>query len=104
MMTNKTLIAKPVVKNQLWVVTDGKQKIGNVVAEAGGNELKLGDTTTHFDSTKNIERDLKITFEPARRTQLAQENLSFLYLEVLHLLFRTYQKRTSNNEAEVGTI
>jgi len=29
-MTNN-LIAKPVVKNQYWIVTDGKQKVGNVL-------------------------------------------------------------------------
>ena len=29
----KTLIAKPVVQNQFWIVTDGKEKVGNVIAD-----------------------------------------------------------------------
>ena len=38
-MTNKTLIAKPVVKNQFWIVTDGNEKVGNVLADAAGYPL-----------------------------------------------------------------
>lgn len=72
-----TLIAKPVIKNQLWVVTDGKQKVGNVVADQSGYELKLGDVTTHFASTRSIEKDVKITFAPAQKTKSVQETPSF---------------------------
>ena len=27
------LVAKPIIKDQYWVVTDGEQKVGNVIAE-----------------------------------------------------------------------
>ena len=27
------LIAKPIIKNQYWVVTDGDKKVGNVIQE-----------------------------------------------------------------------
>ena len=36
----KTLIAKPVVKNQFWIVTNGKEKVGNVLADGSGFEVK----------------------------------------------------------------
>ena len=38
---SKTLIAKPVVKNQFWIVTDGNEKVGNVLADGSGFEVKL---------------------------------------------------------------
>ena len=55
-MTNKTLIAKPVVKNQFWIVTDGKSKVGNVLADGSGFEVKLNGNKTHYKNTKSIEK------------------------------------------------
>ena len=53
-MTNKTLIAKPVVKNQFWIVTDGTEKVGNVLADGSGFEVKLNGNKTHYKNTKTI--------------------------------------------------
>lgn len=57
-----TLIAKPIVKDQLWVITDGKAKVGNVVAENNGYKVKIGDDQQHFTSTPNIESVIDIHF------------------------------------------
>ena len=59
----KALIAKPVVKNQFWIVTDGTQKVGNVIADGSGFEVKLNGVKTHFDNTKSIEKKVEIEFE-----------------------------------------
>jgi hypothetical protein len=74
---SKTLVAKPIVKNQLWVITDGEQKIGNVVAGEGGYDVKIGNQTHHYASTKTIEKNFKLVFETAKRVNQSQENLSF---------------------------
>lgn len=60
---NKTLIAKPVVKNQFWIVTDGNEKVGNVLADGSGFEVKLNGNKTHYKNTKTIERITNIKFE-----------------------------------------
>ena len=39
------LIAKPVVKNQFWIVTDGHQKVGNIIASGSEFEVKINGTT-----------------------------------------------------------
>jgi hypothetical protein len=57
------LKAKPIVKNQYWVVTDGEKKVGNVIAEGSGYEVILGDKIEHYDSTKAIEKTKLIEFE-----------------------------------------
>ena len=48
------LIAKPVVKNQFWIVTDGEKKVGNVLANGSGFQVKLGDTKREYSNTKTI--------------------------------------------------
>ena len=61
-MTNKTLIAKPVVKNQFWIVTDGTEKVGNVLADGSGFEVKLNGNKTHYKNTKTIKKVANIEF------------------------------------------
>jgi hypothetical protein len=57
-----TLTAKPIVKNQHWVVTDGTKKIGNIVAEGTEFTVKIDNRIEHFDSTKTIEKVKDIQF------------------------------------------
>lgn len=49
-----TLIAKQVVKNQFWIVTDGDKKVGNVTATGSGYEVKVNGGTSFFESKKHI--------------------------------------------------
>jgi hypothetical protein len=65
------LIAKPVVKNQYWIVTDGTQKVGNVVADGTGYDVRIGNTIKHYDSTKAIASKEKIEFAPTKATKPA---------------------------------
>jgi hypothetical protein len=60
---SKPLIAKPVVKNQFWIVTDGKEKVGNVIADGSGFEVKLNGNKTHFKNTNAIKKQTSIQFE-----------------------------------------
>lgn len=61
-----TLIAKPVVKDQYWVVTDGDKKVGNVTADGAGYEVKLNGVNTHYTTTNAIKRKTKIQFQPIK--------------------------------------
>jgi len=60
---SKPLIAKPVVKNQFWIVTDGKEKVGNVIADGSGFEVKLNGNKTHFKNTTAIKKQTSIEFQ-----------------------------------------
>lgn len=71
-----TLIAKPVVKNQYWVVTDGNKKVGNVIAEGSGFNVKLNGTNTHYKNTSDIKRKTKIEFQTLK-TNSAKVQLPF---------------------------
>lgn len=68
------LKAKPIIKNQYWVVTDGDKKIGNVVAEGSGYELKIGKNSQYFDSRKAIEKVASIEFETIKKPVITTES------------------------------
>lgn len=57
------LIAKPIVKNQLWVVTDGSTKVGNVESTGSGYNLRIGGMQRSFNSTKAIQGMVAIEFQ-----------------------------------------
>lgn len=58
-----TLIAKPVVKDQYWIVTDGQHKVGNVIADSGGYNVILNGRVEHCANTADIMREYAIQFE-----------------------------------------
>jgi hypothetical protein len=59
----KNLIAKPIIKDQYWVVTDGEKKVGNLIANNVGVELKLYGNSSQYDSLISIEKDVHIAFD-----------------------------------------
>jgi hypothetical protein len=59
-----TLVAKPIVNNQLWIVLNGTKKVGNVeFTTTGGYKVQIGQTQQCFDSTTKIEDFVKIKFD-----------------------------------------
>lgn len=56
-------IAKPIIKDQYWVVTDGEKKVGNVVADSSGFNLKINGTNTHYKDQSDIKKKAKIQFQ-----------------------------------------
>jgi len=63
---SKPLIAKPVVKNQFWIVTDGTSKVGNVIADGSGFEVKLNGNKKHFKNTSAIKKQTSIEFQTTK--------------------------------------
>lgn len=73
----KTLIAKPVVKNQFWIVTDGNEKVGNVLADGSGFEVKLNGNKSHYKNTTAIKRKTNIEFEAVQKVDKTTHDLPF---------------------------
>ena len=71
------LIAKPIVKNQYWVVTDGDKKVGNVIQEGSEYKVKLNNKTELYNSTKAIEKLKNIEFEKLAKVKPKDTNPPF---------------------------
>jgi len=67
------LVAKPIIKDQFWVVTDGEKKVGNVLANSAGYELILNGSTVQFNNTKDIQKKTKISFQPMKSNKTKVE-------------------------------
>lgn len=60
------LIAKTIIKDQFWVVTDGERKVGNVLANDSGFTLQLNGNDINFKNTDDIKKKAKIKFDPLK--------------------------------------
>ena len=65
MNTLTTLIAKPIVDDQYWVITDGEKKVGNVIANGSGFDLLMRGKKTHYETASEINVKAKVTFQAA---------------------------------------
>lgn len=68
-----TLIAKPIIKDQYWVITDGNKKVGNVLADGTGFEVKLNGENSHYTNTQELKKLTKIRFQPIKSNKTKVE-------------------------------
>lgn len=57
------LVAKPIVKNQFWIVTDGHKKVGNIEANNAGYGVQINGTFLQFSNTEDLKKSTHIRFE-----------------------------------------
>lgn len=74
----KQLIAKPIIQDQYWVVTDGEEKVGNVIADGTEYQVLLNGQNSRFKATDDITKTYKITFE---KIKLTNKKTDLLYSE-----------------------
>lgn len=57
------LVAKPIVKNQFWIVTDGNRKVGNIEANNAGYGVQINGTFLQFNNAAELKKQTQIKFE-----------------------------------------
>jgi hypothetical protein len=62
-----TLIAKPVIDKQFWILQDGNQKVGNIEACAGGYQVKIQNQIAQFKTIRMAAQRIDIQFEPVKK-------------------------------------
>ena len=60
-----TLIAKPVIDKQFWILQENNRKVGNVEACAGGYQVKINNQIAQFKTIRMAAQRANIEFEPA---------------------------------------
>ena len=63
-----TLIAKPVIDKQFWILQDGNQKVGNIEACAGGYQVKINNQVAQFKTIKMAAQRVDIQFVSTPKT------------------------------------
>jgi len=76
-----SLIAKPVIDKQFWILQDNNEKIGNVEACDGGYQVKINNQViAQFKTIRMLERNIDVLFEPAhKKTQVKNSGSVYGY-------------------------
>lgn len=62
-----SLIAKPVIDKQFWILQDGNRKIGNIEACDGGYQVKINNQIAQFKTIKMAAERVNIQFETTKK-------------------------------------
>lgn len=59
----KTLFAKPIIQDKYWIVTDGTQKVGNIIVMNNDVNFSINNTISSYSDIKSIKNNYNISFE-----------------------------------------
>lgn len=71
-----TLVAKPVIEKQFWILQDGNEKVGNIEACAGGYQVKIRNQVAQFKTIRMAAQRVNIEFESAPKTNKTRIKIS----------------------------
>jgi hypothetical protein len=74
-----SLIAKPVIDKQFWILQDGHQKVGNIEACAGGYQVKIHNQVSQFKTIRMAAQRVNIEFEPSTKTHANKANTNLVH-------------------------
>jgi hypothetical protein len=70
-----SLVAKPVIDKQFWILQEDNNKVGNIEACADGYQVKINNqVVAQFKTIKLVERNINVHFEPVVKTQKKKVN------------------------------
>jgi hypothetical protein len=71
-----TLIAKPVIDKQFWILQENNNKIGNIEACDGGYQVKINNQiVAQYKTIKLVERNINVTFETVPKPEKKTSNI-----------------------------
>jgi hypothetical protein len=57
-----TIVAKPVIDKQFWILQEDNRKVGNVEACDGGYQIKINNQTAQFKTIRMLQQRIDIEF------------------------------------------
>lgn len=71
-----TLIAKPVIDKQFWILQENNNKVGNIEACDGGYQVKINNQViAQYKTIKLVERNINVTFETVPKPEKKTSNI-----------------------------
>ena len=75
-----SIVAKPIVDKQFWILQEDDRKIGNVEACPGGYQVKINNQViAQYKTIKMVERNINIQFEPAIKVEKRKEPVHLVH-------------------------
>ena len=69
-----TIHAKPIVKDQFWVLTADDKRVGEINKASKGYKLKIGDAVFNYKNVSRIKANVNIRFDRQITAKQKEEN------------------------------
>jgi hypothetical protein len=63
-----TIVAKPIIDKQFWILQKDNEKVGNIEACDGGYQVKINNQVAQFKTIRMAAREINISFEAPIKT------------------------------------
>lgn len=73
------IVAKPVVKNQYWILRDDTQKIGNIQAADDGYRVKINNNVEKYKTINMVKQRTGINFQSLPPTKAVSTTTVYGY-------------------------
>jgi len=67
-----TIVAKPVIDKQFWILQEDNRKIGNVEACQDGYQVRINNQVAQFKTIRMLQQRVNIKFEHIPKTSKAR--------------------------------
>ena len=74
-----SLIAKPVIDKQFWILQKDNRKVGNIEACDGGYQVKLNNQIAQFKTIRMAAQRINIKFEEPVKKQKIKVNANLVH-------------------------
>ena len=74
-----TIVAKPVVDKQFWILQDGDRKVGNVEACDGGYQVRINNQVAQFKTIRMAAQRVNIEFAPVVKTTKTRQTTNLVH-------------------------
>ena len=74
-----TIVAKPVIDKQYWILQENNRKVGNVEACAGGYQVKINNQVAQYKTIRMLEQRVNIHFETINRPIKTQKSNNLVH-------------------------
>jgi hypothetical protein len=64
------IVAKSVIDNKFWILTDDDKKIGNIQAAADGYFVRINDKTVTYKTLSSLKKQANIHFDSSDRSKI----------------------------------
>jgi hypothetical protein len=74
-----TIVAKPVIDKQFWILQENDRKVGNIEACAGGYQVKINNQVAQFKTIRTAAQRVNIEFETLPKLEKAKPSVNLVH-------------------------
>jgi hypothetical protein len=74
-----TIVAKPIIDKQFWILQENDRKVGNIEACDGGFQVRINNQTSQFKTIRTAAQRVNIEFETLPKLEKSKPSVNLVH-------------------------